>query len=277
MRSKRLSELLRAVNSQPSFSLPEDPLILGIQYDSRHVGSGDIFVAIKGHKQDGHDYISDAIRQRAVAVVVEEKHAQITGGIPIIEVENGRKVLADLSCAFYENPTRNLFTVGVTGTKGKSSVSHMAASVLGSDETTLISTITNALERNVEQTTPEATTIQRIASEAVKNSMRNLVLETSAHALAQERVRGVDFNVGVFTNLSHDHLDYFLTREAYLDAKLKLFRNLGASATVVVNVDDPCAPQVIEATRAQIVRTGSASGADVMCASFIDGSRWLSG
>ena len=254
---------MRAVNSQPSFSFKIDPDVTGIQFDSRRVSPGDVFLAIKGHKSDGHDYIDDAIGRGAVAICVENG-ANVSGfEIPIFEVSNGRESLADLAVQFYENPTKQLFTVGVTGTKGKSSVAHMAAGVLGEEQTKLISTITNALQREVEQTTPESTTIQSIARDAIDAKLNNLVLETSAHALAQERVRGVDFDVAAFTNLSHDHFDYFHTWESYFAAKLKLFQKLKKSATAVVNLDDPHSQKIKSNTSARVIGYSLKAEADL--------------
>jgi UDP-N-acetylmuramoyl-L-alanyl-D-glutamate--2,6-diaminopimelate ligase len=263
MRSKRLSQLFQGLGLDSGSSLISDPEIFGISLDSRSIKPGDLFVAIRGHKSDGHEYISTAIKRGAVAIVCEDSSIQPIENIPVIQVKDGRQVLADLACALYDYPTRELFTVGVTGTKGKSSVCHYSAAVLGMSETKLINTITNALEREVEQTTPEAVTIQRLAFEALEADKKNLVLEVSAHALAQERARGVDFDVAVFTNLSHDHFDYFPSRDAYLGAKLKLFTDLKSSGLALIRSSDPVSAEVQKCTRAEVLRYGLDSNADI--------------
>jgi len=153
--------------------------------------------------------------------------------------------------------------VGVTGTKGKTSVTHLSAAVLGMEQTEIISTVTNALHRRTDQTTPDAPRIQEIAWEALQTGKAHLALEVSAHALSQERVRGVDFDVAVFTNLSHDHLDYFGDVESYLQAKLKLFRQLAPYATAIVNQDDPRSDRVILASKAPVWTYGLTSDADI--------------
>lgn len=264
--SKHLSDLLRDANIETdALSRSElDPEIRGIKHDSRSVKSGDLFVAIPGHIRDGHSFIPEAVSRGAVAVVGEREDLKLPdGNVTYITVEDGRRALADLACSFYDHPTERLFTVGITGTKGKTSVAHLSAAVLGMSNTELISTITNALERGVDQTTPEALTIQQIAHEALQAGKGHLVLEASAHGLSLERARGVDFDVGVFTNLSHDHLDYYSDMESYLCAKLKLFAQLKPSATAIVNRDDPAAESVISITKARILTYGLRPGADV--------------
>ncbi|MBI1730284.1 UDP-N-acetylmuramoyl-L-alanyl-D-glutamate--2,6-diaminopimelate ligase [Candidatus Acetothermia bacterium] len=258
-----MSQLISGLAHGSRTSLTSDPEIFGISLDSRSTKPGDLFVAIRGHKSDGHAYIPTAIEKGVVAIVVEDPSVEAMENIPVIQVEDVRKAFADLACALYDNPTRELFTVGVTGTKGKSSVCHYSAAALGMRETKLINTITNALEREVEQTTPEAATIQRLAFDAVQAGKKNLVLEVSAHALAQERARGVDFDVAVFTNLSHDHFDYFSSRDAYLDAKLKLFKELKSSGLALIRYDDPVSAEVQKSTRAQVLRYGLDSNADI--------------
>lgn len=239
--------------------------VTGIQYDSRRVQPGDLFVAIPGHRADGHEFIADAIERGAVALVGErsELNPEPPANVTYITVENARCALARLACAFYDHPTRELFTVGVTGTKGKTSVAHFSAAVLGEEKTVLISTITNSLRRDLEQTTPEAPLIQKIAHQAVIRGKRHLVLEASAHGLSLERVRSADFDAAVFTNLTHDHLDFYGDRERYLEAKLRLFRALKPSATALVNIDDPAGPDVIRATKAHVVTYGLCSEAEV--------------
>jgi len=263
----RLSELLQAtgfLRAESEFKSKTDPAITGVEFDSRRVEPGHLFVAIKGHKQDGHEFISQALENGAVAVVRSNNWArQKPDDIPHVICDDGRTALAELSNVFYGQPTKSLFSVGITGTKGKSSVAHMSAEVLGRGETALISTITNALERGVEQTTPEANIVQRIAREAVDSGLKNLVVESSAHALSQQRVRAVDLNAAVFTNLSHDHFDYFKNWEEYLAAKLILFQNLPESGTAIVNLDDSMSEKFIAITNANVLTYSTSRAASI--------------
>jgi UDP-N-acetylmuramoyl-L-alanyl-D-glutamate--2,6-diaminopimelate ligase len=237
--------------------------ISGIAYDSRRVSPGDLFVAISGHRDDGHKHLSQALDRGAVAIVGERPQTVFPASVPYLTVKNARQALAELACAFYDFPTGKLFTVGVTGTKGKTSVAHLAASVLGQEKTELVSTVTNASQRGLNCTTPEALELQQISAAALERSAKNLVLEVSAHALSLERVRGCQFRTAVFTNLSQDHFDYYPDFDAYLDAKLELFRMLGPEATAIVNADDPFEKNVRCATRAQILSFGLSEQADI--------------
>ena len=249
-----------------------DPLITGITADSRRVRPGSLFVAIRGHAADGHRYIPEAIARGAVAVVAERPpRPHLLFPLPsgssaaYLTVPNGRRALAELSAAFYGNPTRKLFTVGITGTKGKTSAAHFAAAVLGETATELIGTVTNSLRRHLEQTTPSPEDLQRWAWEALRQGKRNLVLEVSAHALHQRRVHAVDFDVAVFTSFSQDHLDYFSDLEAYLESKLRLFRALKPAAVAIVHLDDPAALRVLQAIPAATptITYGRSAKADV--------------
>lgn len=262
----RLSELLRSVARDRRPRLLDDPRVAGVQFDSRRVREGELFVAIPGDRVNGHDFIADAVHRGAVAVVGERPSAAVglPANVPYVTVGDSRSALADLACAYHVWPTEELFTVGVTGTKGKTSVSHLSAAVLGElGKVELVSTIVNALERDWEQTTPEAPLIQGIARRAREKGKTELVLEVSAHGLALARARGVDFDVAVFTNLSHDHLDYFGEMERYFRAKLLLFRSLKPNAAAVVNGDERVAEQVIRSTKASVLTYGLRAGADI--------------
>ncbi len=260
--SRRLRDLVAHIDCK-SVQNPQDLWISSIEHDSRKIQSENLFVAIRGSKHDGHDHIRDALQRGAAAIVAERPGLEIPANVMHITVEDSRKALADLACAFYDNPTEKLFTVGVTGTKGKTSVTHLSATVLGLDQTEIISTVTNALQRGTDQTTPAAPEIQRMAWEALHSGKAHLLLEVSAHALSQERVRGVDFDVAIFTNLSHDHLDYFCDIDSYLQVKLQLFSRLSPSAVAIVNRDDPVSHRVISASRASVLTYGLTPEADI--------------
>jgi UDP-N-acetylmuramoyl-L-alanyl-D-glutamate--2,6-diaminopimelate ligase len=236
------------VSPQPGWESIE---IAGISEDSRLIHPGFLFVAIGGFVTDGHRYIEDAIARGAAAIIGEKN---VPCSVPFVRVDNGRKALAHLSAAFFSHPTRDLFTVGVTGTNGKTTVCHLVAHLLGEEKSTLISTVTNEARNMRAVTTPTSPLIQRIAHETLAAAEKeNLILEVSSAALLLHRVDSVDFDVAVFTNLTHDHLDFHKAREAYLEAKLLLFRNLPSGATAIVNADDPAADRVLAASTGHLL------------------------
>ncbi len=255
----RLEALLRAVEHSAISGEPgPESEIREIVCDSRSVRPGSLFVAIPGSKHDGHDYIPQAIARGAIAIVGERELAP--EGVAYIRVPNSRRALAELAAAFYGHPTRKIYTVGITGTKGKTTVAHLAQSVLGLEETEALSTVSNNLQRGLVNTTPDPLTIQRLASEALKSGKKGLVLEVSAHALSQERVLGVEFAAAVFTNLSHDHLDYYRTMGDYFEAKRRLFTMLKPTATAIINSDDPYSQRIAHSTKAQLLTYGLSGG-----------------
>ena len=250
--------------------------ILEITADSRTTRPGSLFVAIPGSKHDGHDYIEEAISQGAAVIAGERELSP--DGVTYVRVSDSRRALSELAAAFYRYPTRKLFTVGITGTKGKTTVAHLTYHILGPDKTELSSTIVNNLERGLINTTPDPITIQRIAYEALQRGKEGLVLEVSAHGLTQARVHRVDFDVAVFTNISHDHLDYYGTMEACLQAKLGLFAGLPRSGTAIVNSDDPHSREVIAATEAAVLTYGLSAEAAIRAEKLeveLDRSRFL--
>lgn len=234
--------------------------ITGVSEDSRLVHPGFLFVAIAGFITDGRRYIEDAIARGAVAIVGEK---DVPCSVPFVRVDNGREALAHLSAAFFSHPTRDLFTVGVTGTNGKTTVCHLVAHLLGKERSTLISTVANEARNMRAVTTPTSPLIQRIARETLAAEKENLVLEVSSAALLLHRVDSVDFDVAVFTNLTHDHLDFHDDREGYLAAKLLLFRNLDPGATAIVNADDPAADRVLAASAGHLL-TYNRLGSDLV-------------
>lgn len=213
----------------------------GLAWDSRKVRPGDLFFALPGSKYDGHAFAAEAVRRGAVAVVAERPLPGLP--VPVILVPNARTALAQAACAFYGHPTRKLSTIGVTGTNGKTTVVHFLGQLLPACET--ITTVRVEEEGLSCVTTPEAPDLQRIAAEAVRQGQKFLAFEASSIGLAQHRVDGVHFRAAVFTSFARDHLDFHGTLEAYLEAKLRLFRMLPEGAVAVVNVRAP-----VEAVRA---------------------------
>ena len=218
--------------------------------DSRRVSAGDVFVAIPGRTFDGHDFIPQAIRNGAVAVVGERPG--LSTPVPTLAVPDARWALAYLSALLHSFPARQLIMVGVTGTDGKTTTANLIHSILveAGIKAGMITTINVMLGDRVEETglhvtTPEATTVQRYLSEMVKAGMTHCVLEATSHGLAQHRVSACDFDVAAVTNVTHEHLDYHGGHAAYLAAKAMLFEGLHSSArksgqtkTAILNADD---------------------------------------
>lgn len=221
--------------------------ISGIRYDSRKVGPGDVFVCIKGFKSDGHEYIQEAIANGATAIVVEQD-IPIGNGITKILVDNTRKALGTLACNFYEDPSSRLFLAGITGTNGKTTTAFLARAVLSKvcKNVVLMGTIANMVGEDyfpAERTTAESLDTIAFLNTALSRSAEAAVMEVSSHAASLERLSGLEFDCGVFTNLTRDHLDFHNTLDEYLNAKGRFFSMLGEAgrkeAIAFVNADDP--------------------------------------
>ena len=234
--------------------------VTGICEDSRLVSPGALFVAIPGAIHDGADYIDEAISGGAAAVAAE---LDGTIDVPLVRVNDARAALARLSAAFHGQPTEDLFTVGVTGTNGKTTTCHWIAHLLGADRTILIGTLSNRERGLLAVTTPSSRIVQQIAAEARDAGKLNLVVEASSIGLEQRRLDAVDFDVGLFTHLTRDHLDLHGTMDAYLCAKRILFDGLGETAHAVVNADDPSSGSILAGCRAEAWSYGLTSGADL--------------
>ncbi len=246
--------------------------IEGIAYDSRQVRQNYLFVAVKGEHVNGEDFIDDAIRRGAIAVV-SETDAWHKRSVAHIHVENARLALAEISSAYYGHPAQRLELFSVTGTNGKTTTSFMIKAILDAAgrHPGLIGTVRYELGSRIipaTRTTPEATDIHFMFDQMLRAGSESAVMEVSSHALDQKRVWGIAFDVGVFTNLSHDHLDYHGTMDNYFNAKCQLFRSLGQlgkAAAAVVNIDDPWGMQItqINGLNARLVTYGEHPGAVV--------------
>ena len=245
----KLEDLVRGV---PGATLDGDGRldVTGIAYDSRRVAPGDLFVAVAGLHVDGHVYLADAMARGAVAVAIE-RDAKLPAGTPVLRLPSTRTGLAELAAEFYGRPSRHLRLAGVTGTDGKTTVTHMAEHVLqasgmvaGAMSTVAFKVSGKEMDNTTGQTTTEAPEVQAWLARMVDAGAQCAVIETTSHALVQERVRACDFDVAAFTNVGHDHLDYHATWEEYLDAKARLIDLTEAAAqkgiekTAVLNRDD---------------------------------------
>jgi UDP-N-acetylmuramoyl-L-alanyl-D-glutamate--2,6-diaminopimelate ligase len=233
-----------------------DPGVSSVEYDSRRVKPGCVFVAMRGESSDGNRFIDQSILAGAVAVVTDSVAEKPRVGVAWAVVPNGRRALARVSANFYRKPAERIAITGITGTNGKSTTAFLVESILtaAGRKSALIGTIEYHVAGKVlpaPHTTPEALELNRIFSEALGNGATDAVMEVSSHALAQERVFGVPFDVAVFTNLTRDHLDYHNTMEEYFAAKRVLFEGCGTDAprAVVTNGDDECGAKLAEFSR----------------------------
>ncbi|MBN2257141.1 MAG: UDP-N-acetylmuramoyl-L-alanyl-D-glutamate--2,6-diaminopimelate ligase [Anaerolineaceae bacterium] len=247
---KKLSELFIDLPDECPKDCPDIP-ITGISLDSRQVKPGHLFVALTGGNVDGHQFVGDAIRRGAVAVVGSRPMKGYA--VPYLQVENARHSLAWICSAFNDHPSRSLVVIGVTGTDGKTTTCNLIHRILlaAGIEAGMISTVNAVIGKEVMDTgfhvtTPEAPNIQDYLAKMVKAGMTHVVLETTSHGLYQERVTGIEVDVAVVTNVTHEHLDYHGSYDAYLKAKGILLQMLletcekpfGNPRTAVINQDD---------------------------------------
>jgi len=246
----------------------------GVQYDSRRVGAGDVFVAMHGGTTDGNRFIDAALKSGAAAVVTdsEETFARLKSERPVLAValvEHGRRALAAVSAAVFGHPEKKLKLSAVTGTNGKTTTALLLEQMLQSlgRKCVLLGTIETHVGNAVrasEHTTPESRDVLAVFAEGVQAGCTEAVMEMSSHALEQERVWGLHVDVAMFTNLTQDHLDYHGTMERYAAAKSRLFTGVGASAprVAVINADDESAAQMMAAARACEVRRYGIDGGE---------------
>lgn len=230
--------------------------VSAVVYDSRRATAGSVFVALRGLKADGTEFVSQAIERGAVAIVSESPRPEHSSTSWVV-VSDARLALALLADRFYDHPSRKMPVVGVTGTNGKTTTSYLLASMLDAAgmKAGLLGTVTYRLgaeEREASRTTPEAPDVQRLLHEMLQQGCRAAVMEVSSHALALKRVDSMRFAAGVFTNLTRDHLDFHDDMETYFQAKRRLFELLPDDAPGVINVDDPRGPSLIEISKRPI-------------------------
>ena len=238
----KLQELLRGVAVKSS-TAADDLEIREVRYDSRAVQAGDLFVAIRGFATDGHQYISKALEQGAVAVVCEEAPE----GAPAVVVENARQALAEIAANRFGHPADSMVMLGVTGTNGKTTTTYLVKHMLedAGHKVGLIGTNQNLIGDEVietERTTPESYELHALFARMRDAGCTHVVMEVSSHSLVLDRVYGIPFAVGAFTNLTQDHLDFHKTMEEYRKAKAMLF---AISEKGVINLDDDAAQAML--------------------------------
>lgn len=266
----KLGELLTAINREGALPADQrDREISNIAYDSRKVVAGTLFVAVRGFHSNGHQFIAQAVKQGAAAVLAEDGGVvEGADAVPVVRVPDTRAALARISALFYAHPSRKLKLVGITGTKGKTTTSYLIKAIIeaAGHSTGLIGTIDYRVGNKVypaPNTTPESLDLQRLMAEMVEMKAGYCVMEVSSHALALGRTDGCVFETAVFTNLAQDHLDFHKDMDAYFQAKLLLFSGLSAAKTAVVNSDDASSAEIIRQTRAAVSTTGLSGRADI--------------
>ncbi len=214
-----------------------------IDFDSRKIGENDVFIAIRGAVSDGHDYIEKAINQGAIAIVCDTFPEIIVNGITYIQVKDTNRALAFMAANYFGNPSQELKLVGVTGTNGKTTIASLLYQLFkkASFKVGLLSTVkilVDDTEYKATHTTPDSITINRYLREMVDNGVTHCFMEVSSHGIHQKRTEGLHFEGGVFTNLSHDHLDYHTDFAEYRDVKKLFFDHLPKTAFALSNIDD---------------------------------------
>jgi len=247
--SKRLEELL-ALLPQAEVRGSIDLLVKSIAHDSRKVTSDSLFICLSGSKVDGHNYIKQALDRGAAAILVEKDVD--CSGLTVIKVPDTREAMIKLAPSFYDYPGRKMRMIGVTGTNGKTTTTYLIREILrqAGYRVGVIGTIQiliDDLVLPINNTTPDVIDLQAVLAEMMQSGIEYVVMEVSSHALALDRVAGCEFDVGVFTNMTRDHLDFHGSFENYAEAKAKLFGMLGEKGgfkkgkSAVINVDDPIA------------------------------------
>ncbi|WP_100404568.1 UDP-N-acetylmuramoyl-L-alanyl-D-glutamate--2,6-diaminopimelate ligase [Bacillus solitudinis] len=265
---KTLLELIEEIPFVPKKEEYRQVSVHKIEMDSRLVDKGTLFFCIKGYTVDGHEFVNQAVKQGAVAIVAERP---LNVDVPVIVVRDTKRTMAKISSYFYGDPTTKMHLIGVTGTNGKTSVTHILEQIMqdANKKTGLIGTMYTKVKDVVyetKNTTPESVILQQRFKQMKDEDVEVVMMEVSSHALHLGRVRGCDFNVAVFTNLSPDHLDYHETMESYLHAKGLLFAQLGNTyqeKVAVLNADDPASEAILAMTAADVITYGIKKSADV--------------
>ena len=244
-----------------------DVEITAIVFDSRKVVPGCMFVAVKGTVVDGHDYILQAIEQGAIAVICEELPSRVTGEVDFLMVADSAVALAIVSANFYDNPSSKLKLVGVTGTNGKTTIATLLYKLFRDMgyKCGLLSTVENQINGEIitaTHTTPDPVVLNALLNEMVEKGCDYCFMEVSSHAIAQHRITALNFTGAIFSNLTHDHLDYHKTFEKYLKAKKMFFDDLPANAFALTNIDDKNGNVMLQNTKAHKKTYGLKNMAD---------------
>jgi|TARA_B110000259_G_scaffold72341_2_gene85163 UDP-N-acetylmuramoyl-L-alanyl-D-glutamate--2,6-diaminopimelate ligase len=241
--------------------------ISSIAFDSRKVERNGLFIAVKGGVSDGHQFIDKALEMGAKAIVCEKMPDNIISGVTYIEVENSGESLGQIASNFYENPSNKLKLVGVTGTNGKTTTTSLLFELFTNlgYKVGLISTVVYRIgekEIKATHTTPDAIRLNELFAQMVEEKCDFCFMEVSSHAIHQGRINGIDFTGGVFTNITHDHLDYHKTFKEYIDVKKKFFDGLSSDAFAITNLDDKNGMVMMQNTKAEVLTLAIKGDAD---------------
>lgn len=263
---KQLKDILYKVGIEAVHGAT-DITISKIEFDSRKIELNDVFVAIRGTLSDGHDYIEKALSLGAVAVICEEFPSVIVNGVTYIKVKDANEALAFLAANYYDNPSENIRLVGVTGTNGKTTIASLLYQLFkkAGYKVGLLSTVkimVDEQEFKATHTTPDSLTINKFLDLMVQEGCEFCFMEVSSHGVHQKRTEALRFEGGVFTNLSHDHLDYHNTFAEYRDVKKSFFDNLPKSAFAITNIDDKNGLVMLQNTKAKKLTYALKSYAD---------------
>ena len=228
---------------------PDDREILSIAHDSRKVKDGTLFIAIAGEKNDGHDYIFEAIDKGAIAVIANGR-SPLTSKVPILQVKNPRKAMSKISANFYKNPSKDVNVIGVTGTNGKTTTTQLINYILrdNNKDSSSLGTLGFSTPGGIVSTgftTPESIDLQQIIRTMADGGIKYIPMEISSHAIKLHRIEDIDINVAIFTNLSIDHLDFHGNLDNYFNTKLKLFKKLSKDSIALLNQDDNYLDKII--------------------------------
>ncbi len=262
---KTLSQLVQKL--VPEGQTVPDIEITGIKIDSREVEPGNMFIAIPGTAVDGHDFIPEAVRRGAAAIIANGRQLP-PQSVPIISVANPRRMASQLAAEFYDHPSRKLTMVGITGTNGKTTTASLLNAIfqaagLHTAQLGTLGIIAPGFETKKTLTTEDPVTLNQTLATLVTRRFSHVVMEVSSHAIHQFRVADVAFRTAVFTNLTPEHLDYHGTMEEYFQSKARLFKTLPLSATAIINIDDPYGLKLVEQCPVPVVKYSLGNREDV--------------
>jgi len=277
---KKLNQILNGIQYE---GLIDERLIESITYDSRKVKLNSLFIAINGYKNDGHKYINEAIKLGAGAIIVNNNFEYKNINIPIIKVKNSRIAMSKISSNFFNNCSSNIKIVGITGTNGKTTVTQLVDHILkfNNYSSSSIGTLgfqgPNGLS-STGFTTPESVELQNMFQTLYLGGVTHLTMEISSHALSLSRVENVNVDIGVFTNLTPEHLDFYKSMDNYFNAKLKLFTKLSNNKIAIINNDSKYSRKIINSTKAKILTFGFKSTSTIYPEKItmtLEGSKFL--
>ncbi|HLO91960.1 MAG TPA: UDP-N-acetylmuramoyl-L-alanyl-D-glutamate--2,6-diaminopimelate ligase [Lentimicrobium sp.] len=244
--------------------------IAHITFDSRDISNESVFVAIQGTITDGHKYIPQVIEKGVTAIVCERLPEEIINEVCYVVVKDSSETLAYMACNFYNNPSEKLHLIGITGTNGKTTTATLLYELFKQSgyKTGLLSTVRNCVnnkEYPATHTTPDPLHLNALLAEMVEEGCQYCFMEVSSHSIVQNRITGLQFRGGIFSNLTHDHLDFHKTFDAYLQAKKQFFDKLPASAFALINIDDRNGSVMVQNTKAKTYTMAVKKVADFHC------------